>query len=225
MSKIYLLGIFAIAVVVVLFVYLDQKQGGGTATEYIQQTFTKLRQEITKYSDGSSITYLIPDQPEAEKVVPSDETIAKAKDENATNVDKAVEQALTPEENIAQYSKADQKGVVVSGYILLVDKHTGQNIKPYIFRVFIAIECDEEKNLLDGFNYCSTSPIFGRDQTVHGGKDKDGNDLGGYFEYIWHPKFTDSSGFYDVNILVTKDQPDLDGTYQDYKKSYKIQVI
>ncbi len=223
MSKIYLLGVFAIAIVVVLFVYLEQKN--PSSVEFVKQTFQNLKQEITKYSDGSSITYLVPDQPEAEKTFPSDDTVSKASGENATSADKAFEQALTPEENVVQYSKSDPQGVVVSGYILLVDKNTGENIKPYVFRVFVTIECDEEHNLLDGFNYCSTSPIFGRITTEHGGQDKDGNDLGGFFDYVWHPKFTDSSGFYDVNILVTKDQPDLDGTYQDYKKSYKIQVI
>ncbi len=67
--------------------------------------------------------------------------------------------------------------------------------------------------------------LRGRVETEHGGKDADGNDLGGFFQYVWHPKFTDTSGFYDVNILVTKDQAQVDGTYKEYEKSYKIQVL
>jgi len=209
--------------VVVTIGYLQSKDQFNT--EYVQQTFKNLQAETTKFTDGSSITYLVPDQPESEKIQPSEEVIQKADAENATSTDKAVEQIITPIENIPQYSKDDQRGVVVSGYILLIDQVTGNFVEPYTFKVLLRISCDEEKNLVDGFNYCSTNDIYGRVETVHGGKDKDGNDLGGFFEYVWHPKFADSSAFYDVNILVTKDQPQVDGTYKDYEKSYKIQVL
>jgi len=209
--------------VVVLLAYLDSK--GELDTSVMKQTFTKLQEETTKFADGSSLTYLIPEQPESEKMTPSEEVITKAESENATSVDKALEQIVTPVANVPQYIKTDPKGVVVSGYIILKDEVTGENIKPYIFKVLISIECDDDKNLVDGFNFCSTNSIFGRVDTEHGGKDKDGNELGGFFEYIWHPKMIDSSAFYDVNILVTKDQAQVDGTYKDYDKSYKIQVI
>lgn len=223
MSTIFLLGIFAIISAVGLIVYLDSQ--GQLDTTAIQQTFTKLQEETTKFSDGSSLTYLIPEQPKSEKIAPSEQVITKAQAENATSVDKAVEQIITPVPNIPQYTKADKRGVVVSGYILLKDEVTGNNIKPFIFKVLISIMCDDDKNLVDGFNYCSTKDIFGRVETVHGGKDKDGNELGGFFEYIWHPKNADSSAFYDVNILVTKDQAQVDGTYKDYEKTYKVQVL
>jgi len=208
---------------IILVVYLDSK--GQLDTTLAQQTFKNLQQEITKYPDGSSVTYLIPEQPESEKITPSEKVVSKAEAENATSVDKAVEQIITPEANIPQYTKADQRGVVVSGYILLKDEVTGENIKPYIFKVLITIKCDEDKNMVDGFNFCSTNEIFGRVETRHGGQDEDQVDVGGFFEYVWHPKNTDSSAFYDVNILVTKDQPQVDGTYKDYEKSYKIQVL
>lgn len=208
---------------VVFIVYFDSK--GQLNTASVQQTFTNLQQQITKFSDGSSITYLVPEQPESEKIVPSEEIISKAQAENATDIDKAVEQIISPQENVPQYSKEDPRGVVVSGYILLKDQVTGDNIKPYIYKVLISLECDNDRNMVDGFNYCSTNSIFGRVETEHGGRDEDGNELGGFFEYIWHPKINDSSAFYDVNILVTKDQPQLDGTYKDYEKSYKIQVL
>lgn len=208
---------------VVFIVYFDSK--GQLNTASVQQTFTNLQQQITKFSDGSSITYLVPEQPESEKIVPSEEIISKAQAENATDIDKAVEQIISPLENVPQYSKEDPRGVVVSGYILLKDQVTGDNIKPYIYKVLISLECDNDRNMVDGFNYCSTNSIFGRVETEHGGRDEDGNELGGFFEYIWHPKINDSSAFYDVNILVTKDQPQLDGTYKDYEKSYKIQVL
>lgn len=223
MSKVFLIGIFTVIMIVVILGYLQSKD--QLNTDYIQQTFENLQAETTKFTDGSTITYLVPDQPESEKIQPSQEVIQKAQEENATSVDKAVEQIITPEENIPQYSKDDPRGVVVSGYILLKDEVTGQNVKPYTFKVLISVMCDQKLNDVDGFNYCATKDVYGRVETEHGGKDSDGNDLGGFFEYVWHPKFADSSAFYDVNILVTKDQPQVDGTYKDYKKSYKIQVL
>lgn len=223
MSKIFLIGIFVVIMIVITVAYLQSKDQFNT--EFVQQTFQNLQAETTKFTDGSSITYLVPDQPESEKITPSKEIIDKAKSENATEVEQAVEQIITPVENIPQYSKADERGVIVSGYILLKDEVSGENIKPYTFRVLITIECDEEKNLVDGFNYCSTNSVFGRVETENGGRDEDGKELGGFFDYVWHPKYSDTSGFYDVNILVTKDQPQLDGTYKEYDKSYKIQVL
>jgi len=205
----------------VILVYIDTKN----PVELVEQTFTNLKKITTEYSDGSAITYLIPEQPESEKIAPSEKIIEKAQDENATTVEKAIEKYIAPQENIVQYSKEDPKGVVVSGYILLTDEITGKFVKPYTFRVFITLECDSELNLVDGFNFCTSDPVFGRVETTNGGKDKDGNDLGGFFEYVWHASFKTSSGFYDVSILVTKDQPQIDGTYKDFKKTYKIQVL
>jgi len=220
LPKIYLLGIFAVAIILVALIYVDSKDVG-----IIQQTFTNLKQEITRFPDGSSITYLIPEQPQSEKITPTKTVTEKASAENATTVEKAVEQIIKPEPNITQYSKGNTKGVVVSGYILLIDSITGENVKPYKYKVLITIICDDDKNLIDGFNFCSTDPIFGRKETSDAGKDEDKNDIGGFYEYIWHPKGSDSSAFYDVTILVTSDQRQLDGTYKDYTKSYKIQVL
>ena len=201
-------------------IYVDSKN-----VEIVQQTFTNLKQEITKFPDGSVVTYLVPEQPESEKITPSKSVIEKASAENATTIDKAVEQIVTPEKNIIQYSKSDTKGVVVSGYILLIDSNTGENVKPYKYKVLISIICDQKLNMVDGFNFCSTDPIFGRTETSDAGKDEDGNDKGGFYEHIWHAKGNDSSAFYDVTILVTSDQRQLDGTYKDYTKTYKIQVL
>ncbi len=208
---------------VVLLVYFDSK--GELNTTAVEQTFTKLQQEITKFADGSSITYLIPEQPESEKIRPDEKVVKKAEDEKATSVDKAVEKALTPVQNIPQYLKNDKRGVVVSGYILLKNDVSGNNIKPYTFNVYVSITCDDDLNIVDGFNFCSTNSIFGRVVTTDGGTDQDGNDLGGFFEYVYHPTLQTSSAFYDVKILVTKNQPQVDGTYKDYEKSYKIQVL
>lgn len=215
-----MLGLFVVIIIVVLLVYVDSKDVG-----IVQQTFTNLKQEITRFPDGSSITYLIPEQPKSDKITPTKTVTEKASAENATTVEKAVEQIIKPEPNITQYSKADTKGVIVSGYILLIDSNTGENVKPYKYKVLITIVCDDNKNLVDGFNFCSTDPIFGRKETSDAGKDEDKNDLGGFYEYIWHPKGSDSSAFYDVTILVTSDQRQLDGNYKDYTKSYKIQVL
>ena len=203
-----------------ILVYVDSKN-----EDVIQQTFTKLQQETRKFADGSTITYLVPEQPQSEKIAPSKEIIEKASAENATTIDKAVEQIVTPQPDIIQYSKLDAKGIVVSGYILLIDSNTGKFVKPYNYKVLISIICDDNLNLVDGFNFCSTDPIFGRVETSDAGKDADGNELGGFFEYIYHMKGNDSSGFYDISILVTSDQRQLDGTYKDYTKSYKIQVL
>lgn len=220
MPKIYLLGVFAVITIVILLVYVDSKD-----VEIIQQTFTSLKQEITKFPDGSTITYLVPEQPQSQKITPSKTITEKASAENATTVDKAVEKIVTPEPNITQYSKSNTNGVVISGYILLIDSNTRENVKPYKYKVLISIICDQDKNMIDGFNFCSTDPIFGRKETSNAGKDEDGKDQGGFYEYIWHPKGSDSSAFYDVTILVTSDQRQLDGTYRDYTKSYKIQVL
>lgn len=209
--------------VIVLLAYLDSK--GGLNVEYVEQTFSSLVSKTTKFADGSTVTYLLPDQPESTKIQPSEDIVTKAKQENATDAEKAMEQILTPQENIPQYTKKDPKGVVVSGYILLKDEVTGENIKPYIYKVLITIICSEEENMIDGFSYCSTKDIFGRVDTETGGEDENGNDLGGFYEYVWHPKLADATAFYDVDILVTKDQAQLDGTYKDYEESYKIQVI
>jgi len=209
--------------VVVVMVYLDSK--GVPTAQFVEETLTSLVSKTTKFADGSTITYLLPDQPESTKIQPSEDIVEKAKQENATDADKAMEQLLTPEENIIQYTKKDPKGVVVSGYILLKDEVTGENIKPYTYKLLITIICSEEENMIDGFSYCSTKDIFGRVDTEAGGLDEDGNDLGGFYEYVWHPKLADASAFYDVDILVTKDQAQLDGTYKDYEESYKIQVI
>ncbi len=225
MAKIFLLGIFAVIMVVVLLVYFESKGQLVDSSIIVQQTFTRLQQETSKFADGSSVTYLIPEQPESEKITPDEKVIQKADDENATNIDKAVEQIITPVENVPQYSKKDKRGVVVSGYILLKDDVTGESIKPYNFKVYISIICDDDLNMVEGFNYCSTNDIFGRVTTVDGGTDEDGKELGGFFEYVYHPTLQTSSAFYDVKILVTKDQPQVDGTYKDYEKSYKIQVL
>jgi len=224
MSKIFLLGIFSLVMVVVLLVYLDSK--GQIDTELIKQTFKNLQAQTTKFADGSEITYLVPEQPESDKITPSQELIDKANAENATEADKAINQIITPQQDVPQYSKKDPIGVVISGYILLKDEVTEENIKPFVYKLLIHISCkDVIENEVEGFIYCSTDDIFGRVETSEGGKDKDGNELGGYFEYFWHPKFADQSGFYEVNILVTKDQAQLDGTYKEYEKSYKIQVL
>jgi len=223
MSKLLLVGIFTIIMVVITVAYLQSKD--QLSTEYVKQTFKNLQAETTKFTDGSQITYLIPDQPVSEKIQPSQELIEKASAENATDAEKAIEQIITPVENIVQYQKNDPKGVVVSGYILLKDEVTGENIQPYTYKVLITIICDEELNDVDGFNFCATKDVYGRVETEHGGKNEDGQDLGGFFSYTWHPKFADSSAFYDINILVTKDQQQLDGSYLDYEKGYKIQVL
>jgi len=223
LAKIYLLGIFLLVLAVLTILYLEDD--GQLSTQYIQQDFKGLIQDMKIFPDGSSVNILQPDQPQSEKKAPTQEVIDKATGENATNIDKAVEKIVTPDPDIVQYSRDDSRGIVVAGYILLKDEITGKNIEPYIFRVFIQIECDEEKNSVDGFNYCNTESIFGRVTTEHGGVDSDGDDLGGWFTYTWHPTRVASSGFYDIDVLVTKDQPNLDGTYKDYHTTYKIQLL
>lgn len=221
MAKIYFVGIFAVVMVVVILIYTQS----ANPLELAEQTFKNLKQETTKFTDGSIITYLVPEQPENEKIAPSQKILDRAKQNNATTIDKAVQQVLTPQQSIIQYSKSDVNGVTVSGYIILVDSITGENLKPYTYPVHFSIECDEDKNMVDGFNFCSTEAIFSRTTTTDAGKDKDGNDVGGYYEYRWHPSYRDSTAFYDVTILVTSDQKQIDGTFRNYEKTYKIQVL
>ena len=221
MAKIYFVGIFAVVMILVIVIYMQK----SNPVELAEQTFTKLKEETTKFPDGSIITFLVPEQPESEKISPTKQVTDKAHQTNATKVDKAVEKIMTPVPTIIQYSKADPNGVVISGYIILIDSITGENLKPYTYPVHFSIVCDEEKNMVDRFNFCSTEPIFARTTTTDAGKDKNAKDLGGFYEYKWHPKFKDSSAFYDITILVTSDQKQADGTYRNYEKSYKIQVL
>lgn len=182
-------------------------------------------EQTTKFADGSFITILTKNQPESEKEAPVEKVIVTDKE---TGESKIVEvekpDQLKPVKGIVQYSKSDVDGVVVQGYIQLTDSNTGIVIKPYEYRALIEIACDEVLNDKDGFNFCQTSPVFGRVITTDGGRDEDGNDRGGFFIYKWRAGNSASLAYYDVKILIL---PSISSEHphSQFEKEYKVQLI
>lgn len=219
----YLFGaVLLISLVAVLVIYDGY---GGINSSSIPNAFNDFVEQTTKFADGSMITILVKDQPESTKSVPVTKKIIT--DDNGTKsiVEETVKDAVVPVKGITQYSKSDPNGVVVQGYIILTSAVNGEPIKPYVYDVLVQIECDEELNDKNGFNFCSTPPVFGRVQTEDAGRNEDNVDLGGYFVYKWRPSNTASLSFYDVKIIVTSDQKNSYGMYENYEQSYKIQVL
>ncbi len=207
--------------VLVIIIYTNQ----GATISAVDQTFKALKAETSKFTDGSELTYLIPEQPEGEKLKPIVKDLPPDATEQEKKISKAVEQIATPVKDVVQYTKDDPVGVVVSGYVIIIDSATQQPMKPYTYDVMIQIECDLVLNDVDGFNYCNTNPLVGRVQTEDAGQDNDGVDKGGYYKYVWHPPNVASSGFYDIVITIVSDQKNQEGRYENYEKSYKIQVL
>jgi len=207
--------------VLVIIVYTNQ----GATVLAVDKTFQALKAETSKFTDGSELTYLIPEQPEGEKLKPIVKDLPPDATEQEKAISKAVETIATPVKDVPQYTKDNALGVVVSGYVIIIDSATQQAMKPYTYDVMIQIQCDDILNDVDGFNYCNTKPLVGRVQTDDAGKDADGVDKGGYYKYVWHPANVVSAGFYDVIITIVSDQKNQEGRYENYEKSYKIQVL
>lgn len=181
------------------------------------------------YADGSCVELLIDDKKHTIDGEPVDQKVTQKQvvinEETGKGSVQDVTYTIEGHDDIPQIRKDNPSGVVVQGYVKLMDATTGNPMKPYIYNVLVQIECAEDLNEVDGFDYCSTSPIFGRVTTDDGGKDENGVERGGYFKYVWHPKFTDSLAFYDVSVLVTSDQLNSAGRYENYENKYQIQVI
>lgn len=222
---IYLVLIFAIIAGVGALFYLNVVEAPAQL-----DSVRGFLEESRCFPDGSCVNLLITDEPQSidGTPIPQEVDVPKiVKDEQTGGYNTVTETIVVQgEEGVPQISKEDPRGVEVQGYVLLKDATTGNSMKPYIYSVLVTIECDEDLNIGDeGYNYCSTTSIFGRVETTDGGKDKDGNDLGGYFKYVWHPKYTDTNAFYDVSVLVTSDNKNSLGQYENYENTYKIQVI
>ena len=216
----WLLGVFLILALVGFLMFYD---GYGTPEIFIP--IGQFISETTTFADGSMITFLIPDQPESDKSTPVTEQIIVNEETGKEEIIPVEVDAPIPITNVPQHSKSDTKGVRVQGYVIITDSATLQPIKPYVYNVLVQIKCDDALNDVDGFSYCNTKSIFGRVQTSDGGRDSDGIDKGGYFLYKWYPKFADSLAFYEIKIVVTSDQKNAFGTYDNYVKMYSIQVI
>ena len=215
--------LFAVFLVILLVGFLVYYDGYGTPEAFIP--IGQFISETTKFADGSMITFLVPDQPEGDKSKPVTKQVVKDEETGKEVIVPVEVDAPTPVTNVSQHSKGDPKGVQVQGYIIITDSATGQPIKPYVYNVLVQIKCDEGLNDKDGFSYCSTDGVFGRVQTEDGGRDSDGVDKGGYFLYKWYPKLQDSLAFYEIKIVVTSDQKNAFGLYDNYVKSYSIQVL
>jgi len=217
----WLFGVFLIILLVGFLVFYDGFGGISAKTpilgDFIEQT--------TKFTDGSLITFLVPDQPQSDKSTPVTEQIVVNKETGKEEIIPVEVEAPIPIPSVPQHSKSDKKGVQVQGYIIITDSATGLPIKPYVYNVLVQIKCDDVLNDVDGFSYCNTSSIFGRVQTSDAGRDKDGVDKGGYFLYKWYPTNKDSLSFYEIKIVVTSDQKNAFGTYDNYSQKYSIQVI
>lgn len=216
----WLLGVFLIIALVGFLVYYD---GYGTPSAFIP--VANFISETTTFADGSLITFLIPDQPEADKTKPVTKQVVTDEETGEEVIVPVEVDAPTPVTNVPQHSKSDPKGLQVQGYIVITDSATGNPIKPYVYNVLVQIKCDDQLNDVDGFSYCNTSSIFGRVQTDDGGKDEDGIDRGGYFLYKWYPKNQDSNAFYEIKVVVTSDVKNAFGLYDNYVKTYNVQVI
>jgi len=216
----WIFGIILIIGFIGFLIYYD-----GFGTPQIAVPLVNFITETTKFGDGSYITTMVPDQPVGENSKPVTTKVLVNDNGTETVVEVVPENITAPVKNVAQFSKSDPNGVVVQGYILLVSASSGLPIQPYVYNAMILIECDDELNDKDGFSFCSTKDIVGRVTTEDGGRDEDGEDRGGFYQYKWHPKFGDDLAFYDVTVLVTSDQKNSFGQYENYEKSYKIQVL
>lgn len=216
----WLLGVFLIILLLGFLIYYD-----GYGTPAILVPVANFISETTTFADGSMITFLIPDQPEADKTKPVTEQIITDEETGEEVIVPVEVDAPIPVTNVPQHSKSDPKGLRVQGYIIITDSATGNPIKPYVYNVLVQIKCDDALNDVDGFSYCNTSSIFGRVQTDDGGKDDDGLDRGGYFLYKWYPTNKDSNAFYEIKVVVTSDVKNAFGLYDNYVKTYNVQVI
>lgn len=186
--------------------------------------------ESRVFPDGSSVDLLVSDNPDSinSEPIPQQVEVPKIVKSNTTDGYETVTEIkeLEGADGVAQIIKTNPKGVVVQGYIKLMDATTGNPMKPYTYDVLVQIHCDDDLNIDDdGFNFCTTDSIFGRVQTDDAGKNDNGDELGGYFNYVWYPKLNDSIAFYDVQVSVTSDQKNSAGQYENYENSYKIQLV
>ncbi len=217
----WILGIVLILGMVGFLIYYDGY--GGISPNDIP--LGKFIEQTTKFADGSLITFLVPDMPEADKTKPITKKVIKDEETGKEVIVPVEVDSPTPVTNVSQHSKSDTKGVQVQGYVIITDSVTLQPIKPYVYNVLVQIKCDDALNDIDGFSYCNTKSIFGRVVTSDGGRDKDGIEKGGYFLYKWYPTFADSLAFYEIKIVVTSDVKNSFGLYDNYVKTYKIQII
>lgn len=215
-----------LVIVLATVIYFDQKYVVHNVFDFAYGSFIEISKQ---FPDGSTVTHFVPDQPVDQKATPvqASSLIDEDSTEEEKTVAKAIEKTTTPIKGIPQYKKLDDKGIPISGYAILVDQVTGEHLKPYVYNVMVLIQCDDDLNLVDGFNFCSSDPVVGRVQSQDAGTDPETKEiLGGFYEYIWRPNSANvKSGFYDVQVIVTSDQLDQRGTYKSYEANWKIQVI
>ena len=176
---IYLLGVVLIFVALGGIFYYFNFAGTVSQVEAVKGFI----EDAKCYPDGSCVTVLITDQPDntINEDLGKEVTIEKTKIVNGTYVTEEEVIQVKKQDDIPQIRKDNPNGVVVQGYIIIHNSITGDPIKPYVYNVMVEIECDEELNTHEGYNYCNTDSIFGRVQTEDAGISDKGKVLGGYY--------------------------------------------
>ena len=187
MAIVYLLLLVVIVVGVgALAVYSDSElipANISTEATTIYNTLTKTDPK------GNTVSFKVPDYPTNPQ---QDNIILTSK--NSTE-----EVISQPDVDRQLCYKTDKNGCIIKGYTKLKHPITGNDIIPYVYNYLITIEC---KVAVEGFDYCSTEFVSNRGLTSDGGKDEEGNPLGGYFFMKWRPHINTSIAIYDVKIFV-----------------------
>ena len=193
------------------------------ATEILEKGID-IYEKFTKTSTkGDEITVLIPKTSSGESI-PVEVVIA----ENATQVVEIADKA-----KIQICYKEDPNGCLLSGRGILINPVTLLSIEPYTYTYIINIECAK---ILDGFDYCSTFDVHADGFTSDAGKDEDGNDLGGEYDFIWRPSgetyagtYTNSGelvqkGLYDVEVFIRSKTLEETDRYDEWWDIYQIEM-
>lgn len=193
------------------------------AIELLEQgkdIFEKFTKTSTK---GDEITVLIPKTSTGDSI-PVVVEIA----ENATLLVEIADKA-----KIQICYREDPNGCLLSGRGILTHPETLQPIIPYTYTWIINIECAE---VVIGFDYCNMNDVQADGFTADAGKDEDGNDLGGEYEYVWHPSgityagtYTKTGelvqkGLYDVEVFIRSKTLEDTKRYEEWWDIYQIEM-
>lgn len=218
--------VFIIAVIATVFVLWYTTNITNQAIGIVQENiskgvdiFEKFGRESTK---GDTISIFVP------KVADEPQQVPVKKSENFTQVAEVADK-----EKIQVCYISDPNGCILTGTSKLINPVTFEPIIPYTYTYNFNIECAE---ILNGFDYCHTDDINRNGFTTDGGKDSDGNDIGGEFREVWHPYGDDFStkydsggnlvqkGLYDVEVFVRSKKLAETDRYEEMWINYQIEL-
>src|SRR3990167_306408 len=191
-------------------------------------------EKITKFPDGMEISNVYQVQKTMEDANPSDPSLLGFQNPFSPQQHETVPVNYTAEQ-VAQLQPVEQDTVTnpietyvigykpfptIQGYIKIKDKATGEYVKPFIYKSMITISCKSS------MEFCALMTCRRWVKTQDGGKDADGNDLGGFYYYVWMPSQpTDIyEGLYDVCIQVSSLEKNNFGIYPTNKHCYQIRM-